>query len=541
MVTFMNTVNVFKCDKIIEEINSSIKDNTSVFIENGIYHIYPDECTVRNFKITNSLPQYQCDEFDLNYDHNAMIMIENKKNVIINGQGSKFICHGKMTPVYASGSENIKLCNITVDYADPTVAEMEVLEIGDGYYIVKIHPDTKYRIEDEKIVWYGENFEFYDTKHYFHQYYPKDDCMRKFGFGPMRDVTARYKELGNRVVKISFDSEKFNPYNFVVGGIVQLRDGIRDECGSFFGNCKDVVLDNITMHFMHGLGIVSQCSENITINRLTCAPDSDSGRICSCFADGSQFSNCRGQINITNCIFRGLHDDPINIHGTYMRIVKSSGKTITARFIQPDTFDINIFRKGDTIEARDSEYMLAAAQARVENAELLNPYDIEITLDRDATNFKEGLVVENVSANPDVHISGCHSSRVTTKGFLTSTRGKVIIENNTFVNFRRPCVLLACDTATWYESGPVKDVTIRNNTHINCTEQNIYIIKPENTKFSNTEFVQNNILIENNRAEGAPNSWLYAKSTDNLIFRNNTADFNPLPPEIIGCGKIIYE
>ncbi len=538
---FMKTVKISKCENILKEINSAINNDTEILIEPNIYHIHQNECAVKTYNITNSTPQRNADKFGIPYDHHLMISVDGKKNVVIDGQGSKFICHGKMTPFSTFNSENITFKNITVDYADPTVMEMEVLEIGDGYSVVKVHPDSKYRIENGNITWYGENFEFYDTKHYYHIYHPADDCMRKHGFSPMADETARYEDLGDRKVKISYQNENYNPYNFIVGGIAQLRDGVRDECGSFFGWSKDITVNNVTMHFMHGLGFVSQCSENITLNHVTCAPDPESGRICSCFADGSQFSNCRGQINITNCVFRGLHDDPVNIHGTYLKIVESKGNEIVAKFIQPDSFNFNIFRDGDTIESRDPEYMLKKGEAKVLSSELIDPYHIKVVLDRDASDFTIGRVIENLSANPDVYIAGCHSSRVTTKGFLTGTRGKVLIENNTFVNFRRPCVLLACDTQSWYESGPVNDVTIRNNFHINCTEQNIYIIKPENTKFSDNEFVNHNILIENNRAEGSQNSWLYAKSTDNLIFRNNVSGFEPLPPELINCGKVIYE
>lgn len=537
----MKTVKIAKSDNILAAVNSAVKNDTEILIEPGVYHIHQSECEVRTYNITNSTPEKTAIAFNIPYDHHPVIMAERVKNVVIDGCGSKFICHGKMTPLFAFESENITFKNITFDYADPTVMEMEVLEINPVDYVFKVHPDSKYRIENGKITWYGENFEFYDTKHYFHIYHPKDDCMRKDSFGPMADATATYEDLGNRIIRINHGRATPNPYGLIEGGILQLRDGVRDESGAFFGYSKNITVDNVTMHFMHGLGFVSQCSENITLNRVICAPDEKSGRICSCFADGSQFSNCRGQINITNCVFRGLHDDPVNIHGTYLKIVESKGNEIIARFIQPDSFNFNIFRDGDTIEARDPEYLLATASAKVIGSKLIDKYNIQVTLDRDAAEFKEGLVVENLSANPDVYIAGCHSSRVTTKGFLTGTRGKVLIENNTFVNFRRPCVLLACDTQSWYESGPVNDVTIRNNLHINCTEEPIYIIKPENTKFTDTEFVQNNILIENNHAEGSQNSWLYAKSTNNLVFRNNVSGFNPLPPVLINCGKIIYE
>lgn len=541
MVIFLRTIKVNKCEGILAAINSAIDNDTEVVLEQGIYHIHQSECIVRTYNITNSTPEKTALKFNIPYDHHPMIAVEGKKNVVIDGQGSKIICHGKMTPFYASRSENVVFKNFTVDYADPTVVEMECLEINPDNYVVRVHPDSKYRIENGKIIWYGENFEFYDTKHYFHIYHPKEDCMRKYAFGPMGDNTATYEDLGGRVIKIHHGRTTPNPYEFVVGGIIQLRDGVRDECGSFFGWCKDVVMDNITMHFMHGLGIVAQCSENITLNGLRCTPDPVRGRICSCFADGCQVSNCRGQINITNCVFRGLHDDPVNIHGTYMKITDARDNEIVAKFIQPDSFNFNIFREGDTVEVSNPEYMLSEGEAKVLSAELIDPYHIKLTLDKDAEAFKPDFVIENVSATPDVYISGCHSSRVTTKGFLASTRGKVVIENNTFVNFRRPCVLIANDALCWYESGPAKDITIRNNLHIGCTEEPIYIFKPENTRFRSDRFVHNNILIENNRAEGSQNAWLYAKSTNNLVFRNNESGFIPLPPVLINCGKIIYE
>ncbi|MBO7218184.1 MAG: hypothetical protein J6V50_05730, partial [Clostridia bacterium] len=306
----MKTVKIEKQENVLALINAAVDNDTEILLEPTVYHLHHKECIVKTYNITNSTPQKTADAFNIPYDHHLMITVDGKKNVVIDGQGAKFICHGKMTPFSTFDSENVTFKNITVDYADPTVVEMECLEIGTGYYIMKVHPDSKYRIKNGKIIWYGEDFEFYDTKHYYHIYYPKDDCIRKDSFGPMADVTATYEDLGNRVLKISHNYVSPNPYNFIVGGIVQLRDGVRDECGAFFNQSKDIVVENVTMHFMHGLGFVSQCSENITLDRVTCAPDPESGRICSCFADGSQFSNCRGQINITNCRFRGLHDDP---------------------------------------------------------------------------------------------------------------------------------------------------------------------------------------------------------------------------------------
>ena len=116
--------------------------------------------------------------------------------------------------------------------------------------------------------------------------------MRKEAFGPMADDTATYEDLGNRIIRINHGRTTPNPYEFTVGTIVQLRDGVRDESGAFFGWSKDIVVDNVTMHFMHGLGFVSQCSENITLNKVTCAPDPESGRIYDAQKYRTTPSNC---------------------------------------------------------------------------------------------------------------------------------------------------------------------------------------------------------------------------------------------------------
>lgn len=539
----MKEIKLNNIKSVVKEINSAVSDDVTVVLEKGEYHIYPEDVSHRTFKITNSMPEHKVKTYGASYEKNLGVVIDGKKNVVIDGNGSKLVTHCKIIPFCVFESENITIKNFTFDYATPTVAELEVIDMGEGYYTFKVHPDVKYRIDDEgKITWYGENFEFYPVNHYCQRYIPGKEIVISQEPGPMKDETARYEELDENILKITFVSEKANPYLLGLGQHLHLRDGMRDHCGTFFDRSRNIRFENMNMYFMHGLGIVGQRCENITMNKVICAPDPTSGRIISCFADSSQFSSCRGDIIATNCIFDGTNDDAINVHGTYMKIVESEGNTIVARFVQPDTYNYNIFEVGDIVEVSDPDYMLPEDTATVVSAELINPYDIKIVFDKSAEKFKVDYVIENISACPNVHISGCTIKRLPTKGFLTSTRGKVVVENNSFYCMGREVVLLANDAKSWWETGPVTDVTIRNNRIYNQFAKPIVRIHPENTKFREGQYVHGKIIIEGNIAVGSEQvPWMHAKSTESIILRNNRATFEPLPDEIENCGNIVTE
>ncbi len=537
----MKNILLKNIENLVKELNSAIKDGVEIKLEKGEYHIYPDDLSHKTFKITNSMPEpHRIDAGIPSYEKNLAIRIEHKKNIVVDGGGSKIICHGIMIPFYVFESENITLKNFSVDYSEPTVFELAVLEITEKYYLFKIHPDSKYRIkEDGKIVFYGKNFECPRRLHYCQRWIPDGDLIRRQVLNPFNDETSRWEEISDHIVRCYYENSTPNPYCLYLGGDLQLRDGVRDHSGLFIDRSRNVKMEKVNMHFMHGLGIVAQCTDTLTLNRVNCVPDKARGRKISSFADCCQISSCRGDVRVYNCNFDGANDDAINVHGTYMKIVKSEGNTVVARYIQGDTYNYNIFEVGDTVEACDPEFMLMEDRATVVSAELINPYEIEIVFDKPADKFKVDFVVENISACPNVHIKGCTVRRIPTRGFLVSTRGKVLIEENEFYSLCRAAVLIANDAALWFETGPVLDVTIRNNKIFDQTAKPIFRIQPENKQYRENEFVHKNIVIENNTAVGKERvAWLYAKSTDNIVLRGNKADFVPLTNELDHCGRV---
>ena len=81
-------------------------------------------------------------------------------------------------------------------------------------------------------------------------------------------------------------------------------------------------------------------------------------------------------------------------------------------------------------------------------------------------------------------------------------------------------ILVADDARSWFESGPVHNLTIRNNVFNRCASSTIWI-NPENRKKAGA--VHKNINIENNvfvlkNKEDMP---LVYHSVDNLKVSNN--------------------
>jgi len=128
-------------------------------------------------------------------------------------------------------------------------------------------------------------------------------------------------------------------------------------------------------------------------------------------------------------------------------------------------------------------------------------------------------VIENVSANPDFEFSGNTINRIVTRGVLATTRGKIRIENNKFLNTGMSGILISDDAREWFESGCVNDAVIRGNAFMNCEEDAI-LIKPENKKYNGP--IHRNILIENNLFVLNDTHALNISSSSGIVMQGNT-------------------
>ncbi|MCX6996889.1 MAG: right-handed parallel beta-helix repeat-containing protein [Kiritimatiellaeota bacterium] len=141
-------------------------------------------------------------------------------------------------------------------------------------------------------------------------------------------------------------------------------------------------------------------------------------------------------------------------------------------------------------------------------------------------------VIENVTWTPEVAIRNCRIEMCSTRGFLLTTRRRVVIENNIFKKTAMWAILVSNDARNWFESGPVRDMTIRSNQFIRCG----IAIWPENSSAKPEDPVHENIRIEGNVFD---NTEIIAKSVKGLTITGNTSIPGELRVHTEACTDVI--
>lgn len=461
-------------------------------------------------------------------------------NIIVEGSGATLMMHGKITPMAVDSSRQITLKDLTIDFERPGGSELTYVKVMPGKVVMKVHPDTRYDIVGGRINLIGEGWR--SNKIHCISYSAKDDHATYSGDWRILE-TRPVEEIAPGLLSFT-TPEGFSPEK---GATLTLRDIIRDQVGTLILESKDVKMRDINMRYMHGLGIVSQYSHNVAMERVNCKPSEESGRILASSADFMHFSGCSGEVSITDCHFSGSHDDAINVHGTNLRAEDLiSADALRVRFMHHQSYGFNAYHPGDTVVFVDHSTMLRSDMAVVESVVRENPRNLIIKFDRPVPkNIRlKSTCVENITCTPTVHISGCTFTRHNTRGILVTTPRKVVIENNTFTRIGMAAVLIEGDAEGWFESGPVKDVTISRNTFIDCgyngaTHGATIALNPSNTIVDPKAPVHENVNITDNRFVISNRPVLFAKSTGNLSFTGNVVEGSGHPVFILnGCTKV---
>lgn len=475
----------------------------------GKYDIYPDGAFKQALHISNTN--------DRPLEPKAIaLMLDSCSFVQVAARDAAFVMHGKMIETFVNSSRNITLEGCSYDYQRPTVSEWTVTRSGDDYVDVKIHPDSKFSIRDSLLTWIGEGWT-YRPGNYWQVLHPQTNQLSRTDID-MKGL--RFSLLPDSTLRISF---RKNP-GFDTGAIYQNRDLTRDCAGLLLQYSENVRLQNIRINFMHGMGVVSQYCRQIKMDSIVVRPAEYSGRTCAAWADILHFSGCSGKIEISNAYLSAANDDAINVHGTHLKITKVLGPDrVQVRFMHPQTFGFNAFATGDSIAFINTESLLPAGNNVITAAQRLNDKEILLTLKKKIPAVvKAGYVVENTTATPEVWVHHTIINRIPTRGILATTRRKVLIENNTIDRTYMTGIFVNDDASGWYESGIVKDMTIRNNQFIRCGEP-VISIHPEN-KISCKTAVHSHITVADNIFTLQQDALLSAKCTSNLIITNNTIE-----------------
>lgn len=523
--------------KVIARIQTECKDGEAVILrfEEGRYNFHEKGCAEREYYISNH---------DQTNPKKVGLALEDMKNLTVDGQGAELIFHGRMLPVSLLRSENCTLKNLHIDFENPHISQVKVIE-NDPQKGIVFEPAqwVKYRITKDGFFetfgdgWtmrhnYGIAFEG-DTKHLV---YNTSDV-----YCPIKGV----KEIAPRRIL----APEWKDQRLVPGTVMALRGWYRPTPGIFLSHDVNTTIENVQVHYAEGMGLLAQLCENITLDKFgVCLRGENDPRYFTTQADATHFSGCKGKIVSRNGLYEGMMDDAINVHGTYLKVVKRvDDRTLVGRYMHNQAWGFEWGCIGDEVQfVRSNTMELIGETNRIA---FIRPYDKELiagareflitfTEPVDAAiNEKSGFGIENLTWTPEVLFAGNVIRNNRARGTLFSTPKATVVEDNLFDHTSGAAVLLCGDCNGWYETGACRNVIIRKNRFVNALTNlfqftnAVISIYPEipNLKDQQKYFhggKDGGIVIEDNVFETFDAPILYAKSVDGLVYRRNVIKVN---------------
>ena len=523
--------------KVIARIQAECKDGEAVILrfEEGRYNFHEKGCAEREYYISNH---------DQTNPKKVGLALEDMKNLTVDGQGAELIFHGRMLPVSLLRSENCTLKNLHIDFENPHISQVKVIE-NDPQKGIVFEPAqwVKYRITKDGFFetfgdgWtmrhnYGIAFEG-DTKHLV---YNTSDV-----YCPITGV----KEIAPRRIL----APEWKDQRLVPGTVMALRGWYRPTPGIFLSHDVNTTIENVQVHYAEGMGLLAQLCENITLDKFgVCLRGENDPRYFTTQADATHFSGCKGKIVSRNGLYEGMMDDAINVHGTYLKVVKRvDDRTLVGRYMHNQAWGFEWGCIGDEVQfVRSNTMELIGETNRIAS---IRPYDKEqiagareflITFAEPvdaAINEKSGFGIENLTWTPEVLFAGNVIRNNRARGTLFSTPKATVVEDNLFDHTSGAAVLLCGDCNGWYETGACRNVIIRKNRFVNALTNlfqftnAVISIYPEipNLKDQQKYFhggKDGGIVIEDNVFETFDAPILYAKSVDGLVYRRNVIKVN---------------
>lgn len=533
----------YKLLKVIEKINASRLNEDNIVLEfaPGTYHFYPSKKIQREYYISNH---------DQDNPKFVGVPLENLKNITIEGNGAQLVFHGVMLPLSVFNSQNCTVKNLSIDFENPHIFQVEVLE-NNGEDGLAFRPAewVKYRITKDSIFEaYGDGwtarpssgiaFEK-DTRHIV--YNTSDLFYSTKGIYKVKDYKDKYGDNGEVLYAPNWNDSK---KSLVPGTIVAMRTWDRPTPGVFVSNSKNITFKNVKVHYARGMGLLAQVTENITLDGFSvCLKGNDDKRYFTTQADATHFSGCKGKIVSVNGLYEGMMDDAINVHGTYLKVIKRiDDHTLIGKYMHGQSWGFDWGFAGDEVQFIASRTMeLIDGTNKIKS---ITPYDKDIVsgakefkivfekpLDNSISE-KGDFGIENLTWTPEVYFAGNTIRNNRARGTLFSTPKKTVVENNVFDHTSGTAVLLCGDCNGWFETGACRDVVIRNNKFINSLTSMFQFTNAVISIYPEIPDLNNQVKYFHGGKKGAiqiiDNEFdvfdapiLYAKSVDGLLFKNN--------------------
>jgi len=449
------------------------------------------------------------------------------RDLTVDGGGSELIFHGTMGVMSFRDCRNVVVRDLVIDWQRPPFSTGRVIAAGESSFDVEVF--------EEFPVKGGE------AVGAFMEYDPTTRLPTPGGLD-VYEAVASTELLRPQVLRVHLKRR----IRAKVGALMVLRHEVYGPGGLHFRSCRDVRVENVTIYTAPGMGVTGSRSSNLHLRRVRILPRPHTRRVLSTTADATHFNSCSGWIRIEECLFAGMGDDAVNVHGMYLRVIRRLDESTVAavvrnRWIVPP-------EPGDEVELIDPTTLLPYATVAVRAVAVDHKTrEHRVSFARPLpARLAAGHYLGNTAWAPRLVIRGCEVRGNRARGFLIQTRGAVI-ENNVIRNNQSAGINVTTDLHPWTESIGTRDVIIRNNVLEGCNKAarwhpgviNVFA-DLEKGKGYGAAGVHRNILIEGNTIRDTHNAAIFVASAEGVVIRNNRIERCNLRPDRPGGRSAIY-
>lgn len=500
------------------------------------------------------------------YKFSATVDTDGIEDLYLVGDNTEFLYSGWGTYFEAKVSKNIMISNISFDMEySPTIAGIvkRVDRINNNPVVVLDIPNefdltqSLYQNWQNKTCSYMECY--YDEKT--DGYVPNRNGNLFYNSPSSSNIKgvygANYSSSSKELAITLNENFAYRTKDYAdpaIGTKVSFAYTMYENHGFHFVNCENVYFENVNVYTTGGMGFRVENGKNFYLNRTNFATKKGSNRIMTCTADIIHTIGLEGDLNITNCLLEGSHDDALNIKSFYTKVtsINASSKEIDISQTQNEVA-IN-YEIGDTIDVYNPENMEFIDTFKIVDLTKIGT-SYTLTVDKRPSKVKENYTVGNASKITKMTLDNCIIRNKRNRGILLQSRDSKIINctfqnvvmgaiqvlavndifreaivpqnieiyNNKFLNnYNDLSVFAYGDNPSKCVTGTLKNVDIHNNYFFNGVGNTIWILANGNTKIHDNLVHYNKALtsvimnIENSSSINVYNNVLYNLTTANM-------------------------
>ncbi len=465
----------------------------------------------------------------------SSIQVRDLNDFTIDGRGAELIGHDLSTMFQVENCSNLTITNLITDWDPLPYTQGKVIRVDTAFVDIEVVAPFTAQAGRRTEAILGYDMENHRMARRFTDHYQKgfEKTSEVIEPGVMRLFIGRQDRFAGKLPS--------------VGDYLIARHQVYGYQSFQFSDCSELHIENVNIYCNPGMGIIGKNCHNIFIRHLNVMIRPGSGRWMSCTADATNFSGCRGNLVMENCLFEGQGDDATNVRsGEYLivdeklddkRLKIKHGYRYNSGFLElPRMGDIMELSSGDAPLLPYATATVRLVQAiRNEKASILeftdqvieneNALIVEFT-EKLPENTRAGDIIGNASSCPVLRIRNCTAIRNRARGFIVKTRD-VIIEDCIMQDICASAVGLEADVNAWWEAIGSRNVIIRNNRFIRCKFEPEYlngVIESHTMSQDIPAGVHRDITIENNIFLGSDGNMIKLGSADSVNIFGNIMD-----------------